>query len=285
MHSRSSFNDSIPDFEAIQAIKERRKREGRGKKRETLKKVKSFFAAEESSKNAKELIEKQIDVINNRLEEIEKEVANGIAELKKAAVAKKKLLDEEWGPQIDAAKEMNAKKDKKNQNLQSGAQRISEKLRAENKRLRGEKDKYPPQILEMRRKNASLEEANRSAAQTFVALKKMARKLEGDHEKLHAQNEKCKTQYLPKYRNELRMRKKHIDTEIAVKEVYRDTMIKIGNRVTQTRNVELIEAITNMVIDIEGELNPKFDPKILFAGESSSDDSLGDSSDDDSDSD
>jgi len=220
--------------------------------------------------------------MNDKIDETEKHKEEGIAKLKKEFEAKKKELDNEFAPQINEIKQQIEKSERTNENLQHGAQKIIDKLRGENKKLRAEADKYPPQILELRQKNYSLEKTNKNVADTYEGLKKMTKKLEGDHEKLHAQNTKCRDEYLPKYRAELRMRQKHIDGEIEIKCIYRDTVIKITNRVTQDRDADLIEAITNMVIDIEGELNPKFDPKILFADESDSSD---DDSDDDSDSD
>ncbi|KAL3930587.1 MAG: hypothetical protein SGBAC_011700 [Bacillariaceae sp.] len=282
-HSQPSLHDSVPDFDAINAIKERRKKE-RGNKEEPKAEpiIDSFFDTP-SSKDAKEL-KNEIDTVNDQIDDSEKQKQNELVKLKKEFDAKKKELDKEFGPQIEEIKGQIAKSARTNENLQSGAQKIIEKLRGENKKLRAEAEKYPPQILELRQKNYNLEKTNKNVAYTHDGLKKMAKKLEADHEKLHAQNEKCRDEYLPKYRSELRMRQKHIETEQEIKEVYRETAVKIANRVTQTRDADLIETITDMIIDIEGELNPKFDPMILFADESDdSDDDSGDDSDSDSD--
>jgi hypothetical protein len=70
-----------------------------------------------------------------------------------------------------------------------------------------------------------------------------------------------------------------------MKNLCRECVLKIAKRTEKSRQSALIEAINTVVIETEAEVNPKFDPKFLFADNSDSDSSSSSSSDSDSDSD
>jgi hypothetical protein len=104
---------------------------------------------------------------------------------------------------------------------------------------------------------------------------------------LEESNSQCRDKFLPRYRQELYERKYYSEGESRIKVLYRDCMLKIAKHVEKSRQTKLWEDINSLVIETEVDVNPKFDPRHLFAGESDSDDSSSsDSSDsDDSDSD
>jgi hypothetical protein len=64
-------------------------------------------------------------------------------------------------------------------------------------------------------------------------------------------------------------------------------MVKIAKKIEKSKQADLIEEISSVVLETEGEINPKFDPKLLFGDDSDkdSDSSSMVSSDSDSDSD
>jgi hypothetical protein len=237
-----------------------------------------------TNKSAEE-VRQELDEVQKKLKNVPLDKQMQLADMKTETDAKKKELDNEFGAQIEAERKANAKQNKTHQQLHDEAQKITEKLREENKRLRAQKDKYPKQIKDVSALNDGLTKSNKEVSNHFESLTRFAKKMTNDHNRLQKSNDECKEKYLPRYRTELRERKDYIDTETRIKDKYRDTMIKLCNRVIQTRHPKLIEQISTMVIEIEGELNPKFDPKILFADESDESDNGSDSdSDDDSDS-
>lgn len=247
----------------------------------------SGFAVYRNDKSVEELRE-ELSEVSKRLKSIESETSNELAEMQKDVDEKKKKLKKDFGKQIDAAKKSNQKEDKKIKKENDESQKIVEGLREENKKLREQKGRYPKQIKEVLASNESLKKANEEVAGHFKSLSTFSKKLQKDHNRLVRSSDECRNKYLPRYRTELRERKDYIAVETKVKNLYRDAMIRICNRVVQTRDPQLIEDVSTTAIEVEGELNPSFDPKILFENEENESDADSDSdydSDSDSDSD
>ena len=238
-----------------------------------------------------EELKEELSEVSKRLKSIESETSNELAEMQKDVDEKKKKLKKDFGKQIDAAKKSNQKEDKKIKKENDESQKIVEGLREENKKLREQKGRYPQQIKEVLASNESLKQANEEIVGHFKSLSTFVeKKLQKDHNRLVRSSDECRNKYLPRYRTELRERKDYIAVETKVKNLYRDAMIRICNRVVQTRDPQLIEDVSTTAIEVEGELNPSFDPKILFENEESesnvdSDSDYDSDSDSDSDSD
>lgn len=237
------------------------------------------------NKLCKEDLVKELEKTKKTLEDCELDRKAKLAELKKESGAKKAALDKEIFGQIDAKRKASEKGDQFFERLQFDSNKIIEKLREENKKLRATKDKLPKQNKEISISNENLIQANEEVANHFKSLGAFTKKLSVDHDRLQKSNDECKDSYIPRYRRELRDRQAHIDAESRIKRKYRDTMIKVGNRCVQTRNPTLVDIVSTIIIEIEGELNPKFDPKVLFDMDNSDSDSDKGGSDSDSDSD
>lgn len=153
-------------------------------------------------------------------------------------------------------------------------QREIDEVRLANQRLRLTIEKLPKQMAELIFSNQTLETANKDAAGHTEQLGKFAKKLQTDQGQLLESSDKCKNEFLPRYRHELWERQQYLDAEIKVKNLYRDCLIKITKRIEKSRQIELFDEVAMMVIETEGEVNPKFDPNFLFADDDdSSDDS------------
>jgi septal ring factor EnvC (AmiA/AmiB activator) len=190
---------------------------------------------------------------------------------------------------IQAQRKVTEKQDKEFQKVVEKGQKEIEELQEANKRLRSTLERLPRQMAEVVESNESLSQANEEIAGHFQELLKFSKKLQGDHDRLLASSSTCKDEYLPRYRQELWERQQYLNAETKIKNLYRDCMIKISKRVDQSKQVALIEEIANLTLETEGEVNPNFDPNVLFApdkkGSSSSDSDSDSDSDSSSDSD
>jgi hypothetical protein len=201
----------------------------------------------------------------------------------KKKVSEKIQLSKEIGRQIRQHKVVNEKQAKSDQKAVDEEKEIVEKLREENKRLRATVEKYPYQMAELMASSESLQKANEEVAGHFKKLNEFTKKLQSDHDRLKESNAQCRNKFLPRYRQELYERKYYSEGETKIKVLYRNCMLKIAQHVEKSRQPKLWEDINIFVIETEGDVNPKFDPRHLFAAESDS--SSSDSSDsDDSDS-
>ena len=238
--------------------------------------MKFIFALEDALVTAK-----PIEWYQEQIKETEKRLAASMtnhklqkADLKKLVDRRKESLTDVYEGRMEARVRMGAKLDKTFQKAYEDEQKIVESLRKENKRVRGEVNKLPRQINETKNSIVSIEAANKEIEEHLESLGKFAKKLERDHEKLQASSTKCRDEYLPRYRNELRSREAHIDIETSIKNLYRNCILKISRHV---KKPELQEAINEMILETEADVNPKFDPAVLFDSESDSDDSDSDS--------
>ena len=221
-----------------------------------------------------------------RLAEVERQLEScridGTVELEaleKKIASEKIHLSKEIGRQIRQHKVVNEKQAKSDQKAVDEEKRIVEKLREENKRLRATVEKYPYQMAEIMASSESLQKANEEVAGHFQKLNEFTKKLQADHDRLKESNAQCRDNFLPRYRQELYERKYYSEGETRIKVLYRNCMLKIAKHVEKSRQPKLWEDINIFVIETEGDVNPKFDPRHLFAAESDSDSSSSDSSD------
>ena len=96
-----------------------------------------------------------------------------------------------------------------------------------------------------------------------MQLSNFDKKVQADQARLYQSSDKCKNQYLPKYRQQLWQGKQHLDSETKAKELYREVIIKITKRLEKSNQPRLLDEVSSMVVETEGEVNPKFDPKFL----------------------
>mmetsp|Transcript_915 Transcript_915/g.1933 ORF Transcript_915/g.1933 Transcript_915/m.1933 type:complete len:632 (-) Transcript_915:352-2247(-) len=159
-------------------------------------------------------------------------------------------------------------------------QKEIDELRSANQKLRTTIQKLPKQMSEVIFSNHTLEEANEEVAGHIGGLEKFSKKLQADQARLIHSSEKCKNEYLPRYRQQLWDSKQHLEAETKIRNLYRNCIIKITKQIEKSRQVDLIEEISSMVLETEGEVNPKFDPKFLSSEHIESDDSSSSDGDD-----
>jgi hypothetical protein len=239
---------------------------------------------------AVERLQKELEEVTSKVENAASNAEQELADLKKEHEMEKQALRVTFMKDIQAHKKVTEKQDKEHQKMVDQEQQAIEELRAANQKLRATLEKLPRQMAELAASNQSLEKANEEIAGHFDELLKFSKKLQTDQDRLQESSAKCKNEFLPRYRQELWERQQFLNAETKIKNLYRDCMIKIANKIERTSQVDLIEEIATMVLETEGEINPEFDPKLLFAqgGKNSNDDSDSDEnnkSDSDSDSD
>ncbi len=179
---------------------------------------------------------------------------------------------------IHAQGKKNDEKYKAYKEVIDAKQKDIDDLRGANQRLRTTIQKLPKQMSELIFGNQSLEEANKEIAGHIEGLSKFDKKLQADQERLYHSSAKCKDEYLPRYRQQLWEGKLHLDSETKTKDLYRDCIIKITKKLEKSKQVVLMEEVASMVVETEGEVNPKFDPEFLSTGGMSSDSDDSDSS-------
>jgi len=221
-----------------------------------------------------------IVAMQKKVDNVPLETKIELADMKKEHSMDKESIRLKFMKEINAHKKVNDSHEKEQQKKIEEEQKTIDELRAANQRLRATLQKIPKQMAEVVQSNESLEKANEDIAGHFDELTKFAKKLQNDQDKLSENSQKCKDEYLPRYRQELWERQNYVNVETKVKNLYRNAMIKITKQVDKSRQADLIEEVATMTLETEGEVNPKFDPKMLFA-----DDDDGSDSDSDSDSD
>ncbi len=177
---------------------------------------------------------------------------------------------------IHAQGKKNDEKYKAYKEVIDAKQKDIDDLRSANQRLRNTIQKLPKQMSDLIFANQGLEEANKEIAGHIEGLSKFDKKLQDDQERLYHSSGKCKNEYLPRYRQQLWEGKQHLDSETKTKNLYRDCIIKITKKLEKSKQVSLMEEVASMVVETEGEVNPKFDPEFLSTeggiSESESDD-------------
>lgn len=182
--------------------------------------------------------------------------------------------------EINSQGKKNDVKYQKYKNVVDEKQKEIDDLRSANQKLRASIQKIPKQMAEVIFSNQSLEEANEEVASHIKGLEMFDKKLQTDQEKYIKSSDKCKNEYLPRYRQQLWQVGQHSESESKTKNSYRDCIIKITKKIETSRQANLIEEISSMALETEGEVNPKFDPKFLSAENFGSDDISSSDSDD-----
>jgi hypothetical protein len=224
-----------------------------------------------SSSTYEENLRKQIKETAKTLDSIALDTKIELGELKKKFTTEQDKLRLQYNKKITAERKVSNKQDKEHQKAVDREKEITDNLRAENKRLRATQEKIPKQMKETLASSRSLESANEEVAGHFEQLNAFAKKSQADHDRLVESSRACKDEYLPRYRHELWERQIFLDSETRIKTLYRDCGIEIAKHVEKSRQPDLIEEISTMVLETDAEINPKFDPKLIFANDSDSD--------------
>lgn len=228
-------------------------------------------------------LRKKLDETHKQLENVARVSKQELSDLQKDVLAMKEAIRFRFMKDIHVQGKKNDVKYQAYKNVIDDKQKEIDDLRSANQRLRTAIQKIPKQTSEVIFSNQSLEEANEEVAGHIAGLEKFYKKLQTDQERLLHSNSKCKNEYLPRYRQQLWESRQHLDSETKIKNLYRDCIIKITKQIEKSRQSDLIENVSSMVLETEGEVNPKFDPKFLSTERFNSEDSLSsDSNDSDS---
>jgi hypothetical protein len=230
-------------------------------------------------------LRQELEDTKKRLENVTVAYRRDLVELEKETASRKETVRFPLMKEMYAQKMKNEKQNKEYQKLIDLQQVESDELRVGNQRFRVTLERIPKQMAEVIASDQSLEKSNEEIAGHLHSLRTFSQKLQNDQDQLLKSSDKCKNEYLPRYRQELWESKQALDAEIKIKNLYRDCDIKITKQIERSKQVGLIEDVTLMVIEIEGEVNPNFDPKFLSKYDVDSDDSDSDSDGSDSDSD
>lgn len=229
-------------------------------------------------------LRQEIDETKKRLDNVTVDHKRNLLELEHEFTTRKKTVSFSLLKKIQHQEQKNKKLNKEYENLIDKKKMEIDELRLGNQRLRIPLKKLPQQMAQMIASNNSLEKSNEEIAGHLDDLRNFSEKLQNDQDLLLQSSDKCKNEYFPRYRQELWERQEFLDAEIKIKNLYRDCNIRITKKIERSRQIGLIESVSAMVLETEGEVNPKFDPKFLFKNDSDSNSST--SSDfDDSDSD
>jgi len=227
-------------------------------------------------------LRKKVAETQKRLDNIAQVTRQEISYLEKEFASTKESIRFRFMKDVHAQGKKNDGKHQEYKKVFDGKQKEIDELRSANQKLRTTIQKLPKQMSEVIFSNHTLEEANEEVAGHIGGLEIFSKKLQADQAKLFRSNGKCKNEYLPRHRQQLWESKQHLEAETKIKNLYRNCIIKIMKQVEKGRQVDIIEEISLMVLETEGEVNPKFDPKFLSSENFAADDSS--SSDDDSES-
>lgn len=275
-----------PPFAREEAKKEKKEKKEKKKKDKKKKKSKDNDEVESEGllntdevkrRNIQSPVKNEDDLAEKKLNDLRREVEG--AKLRLANIGdstKKEISDMEKGYNgtkeairfrimkcIHAQGKKNDEKFAAYKAVVDAKQKEIDDLRAANQKLRNTIQKLPKQMSETIFSNQSLEEANEEIAGHIEGLSKFEEKLQADQKKLYHSSDKCKNEYLPRYRQQLWEGRQHLDSETKTKNLYRDCIIKITKKLEKSKQVALLEEVASMVVETEGEVNPKFDPKFL----------------------
>jgi len=225
-------------------------------------------------------LRRQVQETKNRLKNFDKDTIQQYQDMKKEYTTAKDDIKFRLMRLINAQGKKNDAAFQEYRRIVDEKQKELDDLRLANRNLRTTLKKVPNQKSELIRSNQQLEEANEEVAGHIKGLEKFYKKLQTDQEKLLKASDKCKNEYLPRYRQQQWESKNHVDSETKMKTLYRDCIVKIANHIENSGQSKLVEKISSMVLEVEGEVNPKFDPKALTGDDLSSSDDDDSSSDD-----
>lgn len=225
-------------------------------------------------------LRKKIKETQKQLENVGRVTKRELADMEKEFVNTKETTKYRLMKDIHSQGKKNDVKYQKYKIVVDEKQKEIDDLRSANQKLRASIQKIPKQMAEVIFSNQSLEEANEEVASHIKGLETFDKKLQTDQEKYIKSSDKCKNEYLPRYREQLWRVGQHLESESKVKNSYRECIIKITKKIETSRQANLIEEISSMALETEGEVNPKFDPKFLSAEDFGSDVSSSSDSDD-----
>jgi len=225
-------------------------------------------------------LRKKIKETQMQLENVGRVSKRELADMENEFVNTKETTKYRLMKEINSQGKKNDVKYQKYKNVVDEKQKEIDDLRSANQKLRASIQKIPKQMAEVIFSNQSLEEANEEVASHIKGLEMFDKKLQTDQEKYIKSSDKCKNEYLPRYRQQLWQVGQHSESESKTKNSYRDCIIKITKKIETSRQANLIEEISSMALETEGEVNPKFDPKFLSAENFGSDDISSSDSDD-----
>jgi len=208
-------------------------------------------------------LRRQVEEAKTRLQNIGRDTKQELSDMEKDYNSTKDAIRIRIMKCIHAQGKKNDEKFQAYKAVVDAKQKEIDDLRAANQRIRSTIQKLPKQTADMLFSNQALEEANEEIAGHIEGLGKFDKKLQADQEKLIHSSNKCKNEYLPRYRQQLWEGKQHLDSEIKSKNLYRDCIIKITKKLEKSKQVSLMEEVASMVVEVEGEVNPKFDPEFL----------------------
>ncbi len=208
-------------------------------------------------------LRRKVEEAQNRLKNIEQDTKQETIDMEKNYSDTKDAIKIRIMKCIHAQGKKNDERYAAYKSVVDAKQKEIDDLRAGNTRLRNTLQKLPKQMADMVFSNQAMEDANKEIAGHIEGLSKFDKKLQADQEKLTLSSNKCKNDYLPRYRQQLWEGKQHLDSETKTKNMYRDCVIKIAKRMETCKQVDLMEEIASMVVETEGEVNPNFDPEFL----------------------
>jgi len=254
-------------------------------KKQEAEQMSTLFEAP-AAKTPDELRE-ELDEIKKKLKESKESREKKLIEMEENVKQRKKELDDTYGTEIDGRRKEKEKHERHHNQIQAGAQKIMAKFRDENHGLREKTTRFPRQNKELKRTNNAYDRTTQQILMQNNALQQFCDKLQYDQDKLQMSSNIHRDEYIPFYRVAIREKQEEVDLEKKIRNIYREGMVKVCKRIMNTRELDLIETVSMLISEVEGEFNPSFDPSILFVREDgtkakdSDSDSDSDSDDDD----
>ena len=228
-----------------------------------VKKIEEMDLGEKSIAN----LRRQLEETENKVKDIKRSTMQEISDMEKECNSTKEAIRFRIMKCIHAQGKKNDEKFAAYKEIVDAKQKDIDDLRAANQKLRSTIRKLPKQMSELIFGNQSLVEANEEISGHVEGLSLFDKKLQADQERLYQSSDKCKNEYLPRYRQQLWEGRQHLDSETKTKNLYRDCIIKITKKMEKSKQVSLMEEVASMVVETEGEVNPKFDPQFLDKGD------------------
>lgn len=286
---KKKSNKSPHRNKSIDEIRERRNRK-KAKEADKRKNVEQELSTlyEAPPPKTPEELRQELDEVKKKLKESKESKTKVLSEMEQNVKDRKKELKDTIGTQIDGRRKEKERHERHHGQIQAGAQKIMAKLREENHGLRATTTKFPRQNKELKRTNNAYDRTTQQILMQNDALQQFCDKLQFDQDKLQMSSNIHRDEYIPFYRIEIREKQKQVDLEKKIRNLYREAMVKVCKRIMNTRELDLIETVSIIISEVEGEFNPSFDPSVLFVREDgtkakdSDSDSDSDNDDDDS---
>lgn len=283
---KKKSNKSPHRNKSIDEIRERRNRK-KAKEAEKKKQEEEELNAlyQEPAPKTPEELRQELDDVKKKLKESIESSKQKLSEMEQTMKDRKKDLDDTFGSEIAGKKKLKERHERHHNQIQAGAQKIMAKLRDENHGLRATATKFPKMNKELKRTNNAYHRTTQQILMQNDALQQFCDKLQYDQDKLQMSSDIHRDEYIPFYRIEIREKQRQVDLEKKIRDIYRESMVKVCKRIMNTRELDLIEVVSVLISEVEGEFNPSFDPSVLFVREDGTTAKKDSDSDSDSDSD